>query len=393
MTNLALPTSADIVIVGAGVIGCSTAYHLARLGVTSVSVVEMGQPGSGSTSKSASMLSLQFCWDELSVRMARYSYARYMQFEAEMGVPIDFKRTGWLSLATAESATRLLANARLLQSLGVATDILSPEEIRARYPEINVEDVVVGTWGPDDGPFDPHMIVWGYLKRATGLGARVHQGVRATGIELRSGRVVGVHTDHGTIATATVINAGGPWAGEIGRWAGIEIPLRNAKRTIVVTGPLPALPTDRPFVEDVTTEWYYRPEGDGVLMGMGHDPASSPDDTATRPEMIDAMVEVGVHRVPLLAHATLLTAWTGVRPLTADGLPILGPVADVPGLVLNCGWGGMGIILAPIAGQLAAEAVVHGRGLTMDLQPFSLHRFAPPSEQAQHQQHDSDHAR
>lgn len=372
-----MQNTADVVIIGAGVIGCSSAYHLARLGVTNVAVVEMGQPGSGTTSKSASMLSLQFCHDELQARMAKISYARYMQFEEEIGVPIDFRRTGWLSLATAASAARLRANAELLQRLGITTEILTADDVRQRYPQLNVEDVALATWGPDDGPFDPHMIVWGYLKRAAALGVRFHQGVRATGITLNSQRVTGVETDHGPIAAPVVINAGGPWAADIGRWAGVEIPLLNLARTIVVTGPLPAIPHDWPFVEDVTAEWYVRPEGAGVLMGMGREPVDdlSP---ATRPEMIDAIIDAAVHRVPTLVNATLLTAWTGVRPLTSDDRPIVGPAPGVEGLVLNCGWGGTGIIQAPIAGQLAAEVVAYGRGLTVDVAPFAVQRFERP---------------
>ncbi|MDW8319018.1 MAG: FAD-dependent oxidoreductase [Anaerolineae bacterium] len=367
---------ADVVVIGAGVIGCSTAYHLARLGIASVAVVEMGQPGSGSTSRSASMLSLQFCADALSLRMARYSYDRYMQFEEEMGVPIDFKRTGWLTLAGADAADRLRAQAALLQSQGVATEVLTPDEVRRRYPLLRVEDLAVATWGPDDGPFDPHAIVWGYVKRAGALGARFYPGVRATSIEVQGGRAVGVHTDHGFIPAAAVVNAAGPWAAEVGRWVGLDIPLRNRVRTILVTGPLPAVPPDHPFVEDLSAEWYFRPEGEGVLMGMGQEPAQAPDDTATRPHVVDAMIEVAAHRVPALADATLLTVWSGVRPLTPDGLPILGPAPGVDGLYLNAGWGGVGIIQAPIAGQLAAEAIVCGRGVTMDLGPFRLGRFA-----------------
>lgn len=215
-----MPAAADVVIIGAGVIGCSTAYHLACLGVTDVVVVEMDQVGSGSSSQSASMLSLQFCADELSARLAKYSYARYMQFEEEIGVPIDFKSIGWLSLATRESAEHLLRSAKLLQSLGIRTDVLTPDEIKQRYPEINTEDIVLGSWGPDDGPFDPHMIMWGYIGKAREMGVALCQGVRATGIRVRKGRVEGVVTDQGFVATGTVVNAGGPWAIEIGRWVG-----------------------------------------------------------------------------------------------------------------------------------------------------------------------------
>jgi sarcosine oxidase subunit beta len=344
------------------------------MGVTDVLVLEMDQVGSGSSGKSASMLSLQFCADELSARMAKHSYARYMQFEEEIGVSIDFKRTGWVSLATQESADHLRRGAEMLQSLGIRTDILTPEDIRDRYPEVNTEDIVLGTWGPDDGPFDPHMIMWGYLGRAREMGVKLHQGVRATGIRVRKGRVTGVVTDDGVVATDVVVNAGGPWAIEIGRWAGVEIPIVNSARSILVTGPFPDIPSDRPFIEDLTVEWYYRPEGPGVLMGMG----SSPTEKLDVPfdfETVEEMIDTAVHRVPVLEQATMLTGWTGIRPMTLDDRPILGPVDSVDGFIVNGGWGGTGIIQAPIAGQLVAELVSNGCTSTMDIRPFSVDRF------------------
>ena len=365
---------ADVVVIGSGVIGCSTAYHLAQMGITDVAVVEMDQVGGGSSGKSASMLSLQFCHDALSVRMAKYSYAKYMQFEEELGVSIDFKRTGWLSLATKESADSLQRNAELLQSLDVKTEVLKPEEIKDQYPEINTEDLVLATWGPDDGPFDPHMIMWGYIKRASEMGVKLYEGVRGTGVDVREGRVHGVITEKGFVSTRVVVNAGGPWAIEIGRWAGVEIPIINLARGILVTGPVPEIPSTRPSVEDVTVEWYYRPEGPGVLMGMGMIPIEKLDVQISY-EMMDEMIKTAVHRVPLLEKASVLKAWAGVRPVTVDDHPILGPVSSVEGFILNCGWGGTGIIQAPIAGQLVAEYVDHGTTSTVDIGLLGIDRF------------------
>jgi len=367
--------TADIVIIGAGVIGCSTAYHLAKMGMRNIVVVEMGQVGNGSSGKSASMLSLQFCDDELTVQMANYSYSKYMQFQEELGTSIDFKKIGWLSLATKESAEKLRKNAELLRSLDVRTEIWSPREIKERYPEIHTEDLVLGTWGQEDGVFDPHMIMWGYMKRASEMGVRLHQGEKAIGIEFRNGRVGGVKTDKCFLSTEVVVNAGGPWAIEIGSWVGIRIPIINLVRGILVTGPIPEIPSDRPFVEDLTKEWYYRPEGPGVLMGMGAIPTENLE-VQINYEMMKEMIETAAHRVPILEKASALTAWAGIRPLTEDNLPILGPVPSVKGFILNCGWGGMGIILAPLGGQLIAEYIVNGYSLTMDITPFRMERFA-----------------
>ncbi len=371
-----MSSTADVVIIGAGVIGCSTAYHLTRLGIKNVAVVEMGEVGSGSSGKSASMLSLQFYYDDLILRMAKFSYGKYMQFEEEMGVPIDFKRTGWLSLATAENAERLRRNSKALQSAGVETEILEPDEIKRRCPEVNTEDLVLGAFGPDDGPFDPHMIMWGYVRRASEQGVRLQQGVRATGIEVRNGKVEGIHTNQGFLSTPAVVNAGGPWAIEIGRWAGLEIPIINLVRGLLVTGPFPEIPSDRPFVEDTAAEWYYRPEGAGILMGMGKKPTVELDVKMTY-EMMEEIIAVGIRRVPILEKASVLTSWAGVRPTTPDNRPILGRVPGVKGLFLNCGWGGTGIIQSPIAGQLVAECISGDKTATMDISPFSIDRFSP----------------
>lgn len=369
-----MQSTADVVIIGAGVIGCSTAYHLAQMGMKDVGVFEMDQVGSGSSGKSASMLSLQYCEDELTIQMTKYSYDKYMEFEGDMGVPIDFKKIGWMSIASENNVEPLRRNATLLNSHGITTEILEPDEIKKRYPEINTEDLAFGTWGPDDGLIDPHMIMWGYMKKAQEMGATLHQGVKATGIRVRHGKVEGIRTEQGFISSRTVVNAGGPWAKEIGRWVDVEIPILNLARTIVVTGPFADVPDDRPFLDDMTLEWYCRPELSGLLMGMGAKPVEEPD-IQTDYEMVNEMIDVAVRRIPVLEKASMQTAWTGIRPLTSDDHPILGPVPSVDGLVLNCGWGGRGIIQAPIAGRLVAEHICNGYPSTIDIDPLKIERF------------------
>ena len=366
--------SADVVIIGAGVIGCSTAYHLTKLGITDIAILEMEQIGAGTSSKSASMLSLQFGSDALLARMARYSYQRYMDFEAELGTPTDFRKTGWISIAKGEKADELRKNAEMLNSLQIRTEILPAHEIKHLYPELYTDDLDMGIYGPDDGPFDPHMIMWGYIKRATEKGAKLYQGEIARGLRIQNGRVTGVKTDSGTVTTQTVINAAGPWARKVAGWANVEIPLTNKVRTIVMTGPLPDIPTNRPFVEDENVEWYFRPETGGVLMGMGNVPTDAAE-TQLDNEMVNNIIDYAIQRVPVLKKASLLTAWSGVRPLTVDGRPIFGKVPGVEGFLLNAGWGGVGIIQSPVAGQLMAELVRDGVTSTFESNELGLERF------------------
>jgi glycine/D-amino acid oxidase-like deaminating enzyme len=369
-----MKNTSDVVIIGAGVIGCSTAYHLAKLGLTDVVVLEMESVASGTTSKSASMLSLQFSDDALLARMAMYSYERYMVFEEEIRTPIDFRKIGWVSVATKNAVDQLHEHVRILESLDIATHILTHAELQELCPQLRTDDVELATWGAEDGPIDAHMITTGYMKRARQMGVRLLEGVRATNVLVEGGSVGGVMTTEGPIATRVVINAGGPWAAEIGNWVDIDIPLRNAARTVVVTGTTPEIPRHHPFVKDLAAEWYFRPEGDGVLMATGQRSVEGVDDQLDF-EMVDVNIEVAVHRVPILEQADMLTAWTGVRPLTPDGRPIVGAVNNVEGLILNCGWGGMGIIQSPVAGQLVAELVVDGRAVTFGLEEMGLGRF------------------
>ena len=349
--------SADIVVIGGGVIGLSSAYHLAQAGAGKIVLLERQQLGAGSSGKSAAMLSLQFCRDAATLAMARRAYSRYMAFAEEIGVAIDFHPIGWLSLATDASAAALRQQAAVLQQNGIATELLEPAEVAYRYPALNVEDIVLATFGADDGPFDPHMIMQGYARRARALGVQILEGVRATGIHFsgepgfHQGRVTGVATDHGVIATGAVVNAAGPWAGEVARWVGVDLPLRNAARTIVVTDPTPAIPAGYPFVEDLEVEWYLRPELDGVLMGMGDRPVP-PDYAGLDEEQVEAIVERADHRAPALDNARLQTAWTGIRPLTESGKPIVGSAGGPDGFLCNCGWGGVGLIRAPVAGEM-----------------------------------------
>jgi sarcosine oxidase subunit beta len=218
------------------------------------------------------------------------------------------------------------------------------------------------------------MVMWGYASNARRMGVRFCEGVRATGIDAHKGRVRDVLTDRGRIATGTVVNAAGPWAIEVGRWVDVEIPIINSARNILVTGPFPHIPSDRPFVYDVTVEWYCRPEGPGILMGMGAEPVEDLDVQFSL-DVLDEMIDTAIHRIPVLEKASLLTGWTGIRPMTMDDHPIVGPAPSVAGLILNCGWGGKGIMEAPLAGQLVAELVDLGETVTMEIEPFRIERF------------------
>jgi sarcosine oxidase subunit beta len=366
--------TADVVVIGAGIQGLSAAYHLNRIGIRNVVVVEMETIGAGSSGRSAAMLTLQRI-TEPTIRLAQFSYREYMAFEEVMGVAPGFQPTGYLIIAGQAIDAKERELAGLRQQLGVRTDILSPEQVQEMLPVVNVEDITIGVWGPDDGIIDPHSIMQGYASNARRLGTEIEEAVRATGIQVAGGKVQAVETTNGVIATPWVVNAAGVQATEVGRWVGIEIPIDNRRRSIFVTGPFPHIPDDTPFVHENGPEWYYRKEGPGVLMGIGTETADTVSWTVNKallPDLIDA----AVHRVPILKEADIMRGWTGMRALSPDGRPIIGPVDDVEGYVNSCGWGGEGVTGAPAGGQLVAEYIFAGQTETLPLKSFLLSRFS-----------------
>lgn len=354
-----MKSHADVVIVGGGIIGTSIAYHLAKRGVRDVVLVEMDSVGSGSSGRSAAMILLQMS-RAMTIRMSQESFQEYLNFEDEFGVDIGYKPIGYLNLATRAIADELRAQVELQRRLSVPVEVLSPQDIVRLVPALNVSDVEFGSICWKDGVIDPHSVMQAYVKHARRLGAEINEKVEATGIVLEKDRIVGVQTTAGTIATPLVVNAAGTRAIQVAAWVGLHLPIKNYKRTIFITDRFDEIPDDAPFVMDLAVEWYFRKEGKGILMGMGLE-----ESTTFEPqldwEFLDTMVQHALHRAPILANARVMRGWAGLRSLTPDDCPILGHAPNVEGFINACGWGGHGVMHAPIAGQLVAGLIVDGR--------------------------------
>ena len=382
-----MKSSADVVVIGAGVQGLSAAYHLAKMGIRDVVVVEKAFIGAGASGRSASMLMLQV-WSKWQIRFSQYCFDRFMHFEDEFGISPGYERIGTLTLATEAVSQQEQALTTLRREMGVRAELWSPGDIKRRFPMIRTDDLAFGVFGPEDGSIDAHAIMQGYKQGANRLGVDVLQGVRATGITLSGDRVQAVQTSDGDIATNFVVNAGGVDAAHIGAWIGLEIPIHNRLRNVYVTETLDTIPDDTPFVYDAEAEWYYRKEKPGVLIGMGKREA------AEQPMAIDwifleSVFDAVVHRVPVLAEAGIASGWSGFRPLSPDGRPIIGPVDGIQGYINSCGWGGEGIMHSPIGGQLVAEWIQYAEARTFAAEPFLLSRFNT-SEQAELQTSEND---
>ena len=371
-----LPRIADVVVVGGGVMGASTAYHLALKGCGKVVLLERNPLyGQEATGKCAGGIRYQFA-TEINIRLSLLGLPMLDRFEEELGQAIDLRRCGYLFLMTRKEDVRVFeASVALQHRLGVMTEWLPGDEVRSRFALMSLDDVLAATWYPCDGLADPNSVVQGNIAGARRQGAKCLSGIEVTGIDLEKGRIRGVKTREGEILTSIVVNAAGPWAAQMGSMAGIEIPVVPVRRQIAVTTPIPQLPPDFPFVIEFAKNLYFHREGRSILTGM-----SNPNEPSGFGQQVDREWEL-VHfdaamaRMPLLADVGISSRWAGLYEVSPDAHPILGKVPEVEGFYLINGFSGHGFMHGPICGFLLAEEVLDGKAHTLDVTSLSLSRF------------------
>jgi sarcosine oxidase subunit beta len=368
-------TTADVVIVGGGVIGASIAYHLSLRGVGRVIVLERDRLGSGSTGKNAGGIRLQFS-TEVNVRLSQRALPRLEAFKDEMGVDPQFHQVGYLFLITAErDVAPFERSLALWHRLGVPVERLTAPEAQARFPELRVDDVRFATFCARDGYADPHSILQGYVARARERGVEFREGAEVTGIELQKGRVAAVRAAGDRIVCGTVIDAAGAWGRRIGAMAGLDLPVSPLRRHIFVTAPVPGLDHEFPLTIEFASGLYFHRESGGVLLGMA-DPNDGPSfDDSVNWDFLPTVVEHALARLPVLEHATVKTGWAGFYEDTPDRHPIVGPVDEVPGFISATGFSGHGLMHAPAAGEVIAQ-VVCGEPPSVDISALRSDRFA-----------------
>ena len=367
--------SADVVIAGGGIMGCALAYQLAKRKVD-VLLLERDTLGSQSTGKCAGGVRQQFSI-EANVRLQRLSVRMLGSFKDETGHPADFRQIGYLFVFTQpQQVEDFRHNMDMWHRVGLTeARWVDPAEAAKMVPVLNVDDVLGCTFCPTDGIASPADVTSGYAAAARRLGARLKEGVEVTGIDVAAGRVQGVRTSAGDIATRMVINCAGPWAASIGRMAGLEIPVLPFRRHIAVTGPFPAVSRTAPMTVDFHTSLYFHPEGDGVLIGMSDRTEPSGFVTDTNSEFLEKMFEQAARRAPALAGAGVKTAWAGLYESTPDHQAILGPVQDLEGFWCAAGFSGHGFMQAPAAALLVTQLLLD-KTTEIDIAPFALERFA-----------------
>lgn len=380
---------ADVVVVGGGIQGVSAAYHLCEAGVKNVQLVEMDSLGSGTTAYTASWFVLQAHLAP-NIQMSKYALNEFTNFPDKFGVDIDFRKIGSLSLNTAINDEETISLAKHQISLGVPLEIVKPSDLQDLLPFLNIEDLGMGLFCPEDGLVDASAILNTYAKKTANLGGKLSEGIKALDIKIANNKVAGVLTNQGFISTPIVINAAGIYDKLVAKWVGIDLPTIKAIRHTFLTKENEVLPANMPLVEVLNPEIIYvRREGRCASYSVGLDKV---DSFMHSPNLIWAMEKYGaqlLHRMKQIAELEIVKCTAGIRSVpvirtqnengeelahVGRSFPILGPVDGIEGYFNDCAWGGLGVAHSPAGGKILANFVT-GMDHFLDVNPFLLSRY------------------
>ena len=383
---MALPTHARIVVIGGGIIGCSTAYHLARDHKADVVLLEQGKLTSGSTWHAAGLVG-QLRSSASITQVLKYSVELYKRLKDETGLDTGWKMTGCLRLATNEDRwTEFKRLATTARSFGMEMELISAAEVKRMWPLMEVSDLVGASFLPTDGQASPSDITLSLAKGARQAGAKIVEGVTVTGFEMEGNRIVAVNTSDGTIRCETVVNCAGQWARQVGAMAGINVPLQPVKHQYIITEKLDGLAPDSATIRDPDRRTYFKEEVGGLVMG-GYEPDPIPWTTGDVPgdfqfrlfdddwDHFEQHLEQAIARVPALAETGVRRMINGPESFTPDGNFILGPAPECANMYVGAGFNAFGIASGGGAGWVLAQWAVTGEA-PMDLWVVDIRRFS-----------------
>jgi heterotetrameric sarcosine oxidase gamma subunit len=382
-----LPTQARIVIVGGGIAGCSTAYHLAKLGLSDVLLIEQGKLTSGTTWHAAGLVG-QMRPNRSMTRMSKYGIELYATLEAETGLATGWKPCGSVNVAkTRERMMVLRKQAALARSFGVEVEVISPQQCGELWPLLRTDDLQGGLWIPGDGKANPADLTMSLAKGARMRGVRIVEDTEVTGVLTEGGRVAGVRTAQGDVRCETVVNCAGQWARQFGRLAGVHVSLYSAEHYYIVTDRIDGVHPMLPVMRDPDGYIYYKEEVGGLVMG-GFEPEAKPWKVDPIPrdfqfqllgedwDQFEILMTNAIHRTPCLETAQVKMLLNGPESFTPDGHFILGEAPGLRGYHVCAGFNSAGIANAGGAGQLIAEWIVGGEA-PGDLWDVDIRRFGP----------------
>jgi len=372
--------TADIVIIGGGIVGASIAYHLTAAGQKNVLILEReAHQGKGSTGKSMGGVRAQFA-TPVNIQMSLYSIPFYASFEERLGHPCGYKSQGYLFLATSQTHLDYLTSNQLTQKrLGLKdVGMVSVAELRKMYSQLRTDDVLAASFCPTDGFVDPYSAMTGFTACACENGARILRGAEVTAIECVSG-TFRLRTSKDDVNAPVVVNAAGPWAAEIAKMVNLDLPVTPLRRMLIPTEPFDAFPHTAPMIIDMSNGFHFRPEALGFLLAW-NDPEENSFgyNTDFDPAFIEKVLTRAADRVPCFENLAVnpKRAWAGLYEMTPDHHAILGPVPEIPGFFLANGFSGHGVMHAPATGKILSDLILNGRTEIADAHKLRLTRFA-----------------
>src|SRR6185312_2965423 len=372
--------TADVVIIGAGIVGSSIAWHLTNAGCKNVLVIEReSSQGKGSTGKSMGGVRAQFS-TPVNIEMSLYSIPFYASFDETVGYPADYRPQGYLFVATKDSHLAYLrTNFEKQKALGLQTVRMVPaDEIIASHPQLRSDDILGGSFCPTDGFVDPYSVMNGFMASAVDHGATIWKKTEVTGIIKDPSGVSGVITSRGEISTRVVVNAAGPWAADVAKMAGIDLPVHPLRRMLVPSEPFEDFPHSAPMIIDMSNGFHFRPEGRGFLLAW-NDPEEASTVPDVDPSFIEKILVLAANRVPIFENLPVnpKRAWAGLYEMSPDHHCILGPVSQLRGFYLANGFSGHGVMHSPATGKILSDLILHGTTKVIsDVSVLALERFA-----------------
>jgi sarcosine oxidase, subunit beta len=372
--------TAEVVIIGGGIVGSSIAYHLTAAGCKNILVIEReSAQGKGSTGKSMGGVRAQFS-TPVNIQMSLYSIPFYAAFDETLGYPCGYRAQGYLFCANSDKHMAYLrTNHECQVRLGLKTArLISADDIRGMFPQLRSDDIVGGAFCSSDGFVDPYSAMNGFMAYASQHGAELLKNTEVTAIQRDSEGISGVETSRGQVSTRKVVNCAGAWATSIAKMVGIDLPVEPLRRMLVPTEPFDQFPHTAPMIIDMSNGFHFRPEGLGFLLAW-NDPEETPGyNTDFDPNFIEKILTRAADRVPMFENLAVnpKRGWAGLYEKTPDQHPILGPVPEVPGFFLANGFSGHGVMHAPATGKILSDLILHGKTDLIDASLLNLERFA-----------------
>jgi sarcosine oxidase subunit beta len=370
--------TADVVIVGGGIVGSSIAYHLTASGCHNVLVIEReSAQGKGSTGKSMGGVRAQFS-TPVSIQMSLYSIPFYASFEERLGFPCDYRPQGYLFCATNEhQMSYLRTNYAQQVKMGLKNvRLIASDEIRGMFPQLRADDIIGGSFCSTDGFVDPYSAMNGFMTWAAEHGTTIWKNAIVTGFTRDANGITSVETTRDSVAVRKVVNCAGAWAASVAAIAGVELPVEPLRRMLVQSEPFDEFPRTAPMIVDMSNGFHFRPEARGFLLAW-NDPEETPGfKTDFDPAFVEKILTRAADRVPCFANLPVnpKRAWAGLYEMTPDHHPVLGE-STVPGFFLANGFSGHGVMHAPATGKILSDLILTGKTDLIDASLLNLSRF------------------